>query len=217
MTEIIYRGGKGDFLEGGVRVPGFAWWPGTIEPGQIVGDIIHEVDLYTTFARLGGALGGVPTDRVVDGLDQTALLLNGDTHGRRDHVFIYQGPNLGATVKGNIKRHWINSDPGSASGIAAAFYDLLTDTREKHPMMVNMLHVNEAFARMRARHELWKKRYPDSRRAHGPAFTGIENARRETLALSEPPVDMANLPLDVLEYLDYELPWEFRVDPDLGD
>ena len=55
MTETIFRGGKGDFLEGGVRVPAFAWWPGVIEPGQLVGDIIHEVDLFTTFARLGGA------------------------------------------------------------------------------------------------------------------------------------------------------------------
>jgi arylsulfatase len=31
MLEMIYRGGKGDFTEGGVRVPAFAWWPGSIE------------------------------------------------------------------------------------------------------------------------------------------------------------------------------------------
>ncbi|MHC5112638.1 MAG: sulfatase-like hydrolase/transferase, partial [Planctomycetota bacterium] len=80
FAETIFRGGKGDFLEGGVRVPGQAWWPGTIAPGQIVGDIIHEVDLFTTFARLGGASKSVPGDRVIDGIDQTALLMNGDTH-----------------------------------------------------------------------------------------------------------------------------------------
>ena len=28
MGEGMFRGGKGDFLEGGVRVPGIAWWPG---------------------------------------------------------------------------------------------------------------------------------------------------------------------------------------------
>ena len=60
FTETIFRGGKGDFLEGGVRVPSQAWWPGTIKEGQVVGDIIHEVDLFTTFARLAGATGGVP-------------------------------------------------------------------------------------------------------------------------------------------------------------
>ena len=44
----MFRGGKSDYWEGGVRVPAFAWWPGTIEPGQVVGDIdeiptVHEL------------------------------------------------------------------------------------------------------------------------------------------------------------------------------
>jgi hypothetical protein len=46
----------------------------------------------------------IPTDRVIDGIDQTALLLNGDTHRRRDYVFIYQGHTLGATFKGRYKQ-----------------------------------------------------------------------------------------------------------------
>ena len=91
FAETIFRGGKGDFLEGGVRVPAQAWWPGMIEEGQLVGDIIHETDLFTTFASLAGATKGIPGDRVIDGIDQTALLLNGDTHSRRDYVFIYAG------------------------------------------------------------------------------------------------------------------------------
>ena len=66
---------KGDFLEGGVRVLAQAWWPGVIEPGQVVGDIIHEADLFTTFARLAGARQHVPSDRIIDGIDQTTLLL----------------------------------------------------------------------------------------------------------------------------------------------
>lgn len=107
MLSLIYRGGKGDFTEGGVRVPAFASWPGTIGSGQLVGDIVHVTELYTTFARIAGASDYVPTDRVVDGIDQTALLLNGDTHSRRDYVIIYTGHALGATVKGRYKRHWL--------------------------------------------------------------------------------------------------------------
>ena len=42
MAETIFRGGKGDFPEGGVRVPAQAWWPGVIKPSQIVGDIPLE-------------------------------------------------------------------------------------------------------------------------------------------------------------------------------
>ena len=95
------------------------WWPGVIKKGQVGGDIIHIADLYTTFARLGGAMKYIPTDRVVNGPDQTALLLNGDTHSRRDYVFIYAGHELGATVKGRYKRHWIGAGdvPASKSAI----------------------------------------------------------------------------------------------------
>ena len=67
MAETLYRGGKGDYLEGGVRVPAMAWWPSVIAPGQTVGDIIHETDLFTTFAHLAGAMEHVPTDRIIDG------------------------------------------------------------------------------------------------------------------------------------------------------
>jgi arylsulfatase len=90
----IFRGGKNDFLEGGVRVPAFAYWPDVIEKGTVVHDMVHVSDLFTTFARLGGKMDAIPTDRVIDGIDQTALRFNGDGHGRRDHVFIYQGPQL---------------------------------------------------------------------------------------------------------------------------
>ncbi len=75
LGEGLFRGGKGDFTEGGVRVCAAALWPGTIEPGQVVGDMIHETDLFTTFARLAGATQYIPTDRIIDGIDQTALLL----------------------------------------------------------------------------------------------------------------------------------------------
>lgn len=54
MAETIYRGGKVDFPESGMRVPALAWWPGVILPGQLVGDIVHETDLFTTVARLAG-------------------------------------------------------------------------------------------------------------------------------------------------------------------
>jgi arylsulfatase len=187
-----------------------------IDEGQLVGDIIHVTDLYTTFARLAGATKHIPSDRVVDGLDQTAVLLNGDTHGRRDYVFIYQGHTLAATVKGRYKQHWISSDPGAASGIGATFYDLYTDPREHNPMLVPLIHTQGQFHRIRARHEAMKKKYPDKPNARGIPLTGLSNARPETKAIAE--VVKRNLeamPFDVEEYLEVELPE--KVDPDWGD
>jgi len=161
----------------------------------------------------------VPTDRVIDGVDQTSLLLNGDTHSRRDHVFIYAGPRLGATVKGNYKRHWISSDPvGEASGIPAAFYFLPADPREMTPMLVNLIHLKSPFNRMRLRHELWKQRYPDSSEKRGIPWTGLANATPEIEALGRPPVNFKDLPFDPLQYIERldELPFDPASDPDIG-
>lgn len=219
MAETIFRGGKGDFTEGGVRVPAMAWWPGVIEPGQLVGDIIHEADLFTTFARLGGVTQHIPTDRVIDGIDQTSLLLNGDTYSRRDYVFIYAGPNLGATVKGDYKRHWISSDPvGEASGIPAGFFFLPADPREYTPMLVNLIHLKSPFNRMRLRHELWMKKYPNSTEKHGIPWTGIDNATPEVKALANPYINLDKLPFDPLEYIEHldELPFDPNLDPGIG-
>jgi len=58
--EIIFRGGKGDHWEGGIRVPAFAWWPGVIESDQLVGDIVSVHDLFTTFESWGSYEGNSP-------------------------------------------------------------------------------------------------------------------------------------------------------------
>ena len=209
MTQVMYTGGKGDFTEGGVRVPAFAWWPGTIDGGQLVGDIAHVTDLFTTFARLGGATEHIPTDRVIDGIDQTSLLLNGDTHSRRDYVHIYQGHTLAATVKGRYKQHWISSDPGAKSGIGASFYDLYQDPKEENPHLVPLIHTLGQFAMMRMRHELMKKQFPDKPNARGVPLTGLANARPETLAIVDRiQRSLSGLPMSVQEFLQEDPPFE---------
>ncbi len=215
LGEGLFRGGKGDFTEGGVRVCAAALWPGVIEPGQVVGDMIHEVDLFTTFARLAGATQYIPTDRIIDGIDQTALLMKGDTSGRRDHVFIYQGPDLAATVKDQYKMHWTSKDPSQAKSGLTAVYDLYNDHREVNPIVVGGFHFKEPFKRMRARHELWKEKYPDRKAPHGLSYTGISNARPETLALSKPPANMKDLPFDPLQFIEHldQLPFDRASEP----
>ena len=122
------RGGKGDVLEGGVRVPAMAWWPGMIEPNQDPVDILHLTDLFTTAARLGGALDKIPDDRVTDGVDQTALLLLGEDHGRRNMMFHYSGGVLGAIRYEDFKVH-ITEGHGGLPGMD--FYNVMRDPGEK--------------------------------------------------------------------------------------
>jgi arylsulfatase A-like enzyme len=205
MVETLYRGGKGDFLEGGVRVPAFARWPGVIPEGQIVGDIIHETDLFSTFARLGGATEHVPTDRIIDGVDQTALFLNGDAHSRRDYVFIYTGDELAATVKGRFKRDWRNALPGLSG---PEFYDLYNDPREESGMLIPMFAAKPMFSIMKTRHLMWKAAYPDKSQNRDFPLTNIENARPETIEASKPRIDPAKVPFDPREAIMQVPEWD---------
>ena len=122
------RGAKGDVLEGGVRVPAMAWWPGMIAPNQDPVDILHITDLFTTAARLAGALDKIPNDRVTDGVDQTALLLLGEGHGRRNMMFHYSGGVLGAIRYQDFKIH-ITEGHGGLPGMD--FYNVMRDPGEK--------------------------------------------------------------------------------------
>ena len=63
LTQLIYRGSKTQHFEGGVRTDAFIRWPDVIERGSAAGDIIHVSDLFTTFARVAGAMDYIPCDR----------------------------------------------------------------------------------------------------------------------------------------------------------
>jgi arylsulfatase len=180
-TPMIYRGGKGSTTEGGVRVDAFVRWPGMIEAASVAGDIVHVTDLFTTIARLGGATDGIPRDRIIDGIDQTALLLKGDSHGRRDHVFIYNIEKLEAVVKEQYKL----AIPGGniENAILADFYDLFRDPQERYPVSTEIGAWGGAkFVRMVQRHMKRKAKYPSEGPAIGMPYDGIENLRPESKA-----------------------------------
>lgn len=178
-TPMVFRGGKGDTTEGGVRVDAFVRWPGMIKADTVAGDIVHVSDLFSTIARLGGATDKIPTDRIVDGIDQTALLLNGETRGRRDYVFIYNIDKLEAVVKEQYKL----AIPGGnlQNAILADFYDLFRDPQEKYPVSTEIGAWGGAkFVRMIQRHLKRKAKYPDEGPATGIPYDGIENLRPES-------------------------------------
>jgi len=122
------RGEKGVVYEGGVRVPAMAWWPGMIKPNQDPVDMLHITDLFTTAARLGGALNKIPNNRVTDGVDQTPLLLLGEGYGRREMMFHYGGSVLGAIRYRDFKAHLMASH-GGLPGME--FYNIKRDPGEK--------------------------------------------------------------------------------------
>jgi arylsulfatase A-like enzyme len=177
MNDMIYRGGKSDHLEGGVRVNAFARWPAAIKPDSLAGDMTHVSDLYTTFARLGGATEYIPRDRIIDGVDQTALLVEGEGNGRRDYVYIYEGPLLRSVVKQKFKMHL--PAPG-VPGAGAPVFDLTRDPREKIPLIETALWSGASFQDMVKRHMVGIKKYPHAEGGQGAPYGGISNLRPES-------------------------------------
>jgi arylsulfatase len=179
---MVYRGYKGETTEGAVRVNAFVRWPGVIQAGSLAGDMIHVSDLFTTIARITGTSDRIPRDRIIDGVDQTSLLINGDSHGRRDYLHIYNGPSYAATIKQQFKVHW--PAPGTAS-FKLPIYDLYRDPREEHPLNVEGLWTVGYFTSMRQRHMAFKKKFPDREETSARSYEGISNLRPETKAMLE--------------------------------
>ncbi|MHC5056437.1 MAG: sulfatase-like hydrolase/transferase [Planctomycetota bacterium] len=82
------RNGKGSCYEGGSRAPCIVRWPGKVPEGRVSDAVFATIDFMPTFAKLAGF--EVPGDRVIDGVDQTDLLLGRSEEGARDTYF-YQG------------------------------------------------------------------------------------------------------------------------------
>lgn len=177
FMELIYRGGKTQHLEGGVRTDAFIRWPVAIEAGSAAGDIVHVSDLFTTFARVAGATEFIPRDRVIDGIDQTALLLEGEGNGRRDYVYVYEGPVLRSVVKQDFKMHL---PPPGLPGAAADVYNVIRDPREEHPQIGMALWSGASFQDMIKRHMFTIKKHPHLPLGTDVPYSGIENLRPES-------------------------------------
>ncbi len=181
-SEWLFRGTKGQALEGGHRVGALVRWPGVVEPGSIAGDMVFVSDPYTTFARIAGNTKGIPRDRVVDGIDQTELIINGETRGRRDYVHLYEVDQLKATVKQNMKIHW---PPPGVNPAMAGIYNLYWDPREDNPLLYQGVWAGTSFVRMLVQHRRLKDKFPDWQPARGMPYEDVENIRPETKKMVE--------------------------------
>jgi arylsulfatase A len=69
-----------------MRVSTLAWWPGKIPAGSVSSEIMATIDLLPTISKLAGQ--PVPTDRIIDGHDVSALLF-GKPGAKSPHDGLY--------------------------------------------------------------------------------------------------------------------------------
>ena len=79
------RNGKGSPYEGGYRLPCIVRWPGKVPASRKSEAIFATIDFLPTLAKLSGF--EVPSDRTIDGMDQTALLMGKSEKGRETFYF----------------------------------------------------------------------------------------------------------------------------------
>ncbi|XP_011733360.1 steryl-sulfatase isoform X1 [Macaca nemestrina] len=90
----IYKGGKANNWEGGIRVPGILRWPRVIQAGQKIDEPTSNMDIFPTVAKLAGA--PLPEDRIIDGRDLMPLLEGKSQHSDHEFLFHYCNAYLNA-------------------------------------------------------------------------------------------------------------------------
>ncbi|MEN9569036.1 MAG: hypothetical protein RL172_267 [Bacteroidota bacterium] len=107
-----FHGAKGSTWEGGVRVPGIAYWKGMIKPRSSDG-LFDLMDLYNTSLNLAGALDKLPADRYIDGINQTSFLVADNGESQRDRIHYWHQKKPMGIRMGDYKVHFQTIEYGS--------------------------------------------------------------------------------------------------------
>ena len=138
----MYTGELGDGREGSIRTPGMIKWPGKI-PARKDNGMFSTHDFFPTLANIIGAK--VPTDRPIDGIDQTDFILGKQKNSNRESFISFIGNEIVA-VRWRQYRFYpkaFMSAPGNPSmaGLVGvrlesngmpSIYDIEADPREEN-------------------------------------------------------------------------------------
>ena len=129
-----WRSGMFSPYEGSLRVPFLVRWPGKIPPGRVSNEMVHQMDVFSTVASFTGVQ--VPTDRVIDGVDQSDFFTGKSEQSARDSLVIY----IGNTLFGAKWRNWkillreMDEDGYGIKEMAyPSVYNLIVDPKEEVP------------------------------------------------------------------------------------
>ena len=87
-----FRGELGEATEGSIRTCAILRWPGHIKPDTTSYAMFSIMDFLPTFASILGEK--MPTDRPIDGVDQTEVLLGKSEMGHRESLLSFIGDQL---------------------------------------------------------------------------------------------------------------------------
>jgi len=143
----MWVGDLGDGREGSLRTPAMIKWPGKIKPSKSNG----MVSIHDFFTTLGSIIGAeMPTDRAIDGVDQTDFFLGNQPNSNRESVMTFLGDEIVAVRWRNFRiypKQFIETEGSPAmTGIFGArtetnlyplVFNLYKDPRELHNILAD--------------------------------------------------------------------------------
>ncbi len=124
-----WRGGLSTAYEGGMRTPAMIRWPGKIAAGKVTDEIVADLDWYPTIANIIGEQKRIPTDRPMDGIDQSDFILGKRKKSNREYAVTYVGDKVFAVKWRNMKVHFATAE-GTHSIIQTYTFPQLFDIKE---------------------------------------------------------------------------------------
>lgn len=118
-----FRGGKGNFYEGGLRIPFIVRWPGKIKTGTVSNHLGYFPDIMPTLAEIAGAQAPTGTD----GISILPTLLGEDPASSQtsQHLYLYWEDSKSIAVR---MGQWKAIKPKEEASFE--LYDLSTDLEE---------------------------------------------------------------------------------------
>lgn len=158
-----WRGTYHTAMEGSLRVPCMLRWPGRVAAGQVSNEIVHVTDLFSTLASLGGA--SVPTDRPIDGVDQTRFFLGEQAKSLREGFPFYIKGDLRAVKWRDWKLHFywepeVNEGKGKLE--SPYLFNLTRDPKEETDVCISNTWVLGPMLKMVREFQLNCQRYPNT-------------------------------------------------------
>jgi len=178
-----FRGELGEATEGSIRTFCFIRWPGHIAPNTSSYAMFSEMDFLPTFASILGAK--LPTDRPIDGVDQSAVLSGKNEAGARESLLTFIGPDLVAARWKQWRyyfkdMHLTGSGPQMLGGIYAnngeilfpKIYNIEMDPREDLNLGGIAMFISGPVYQVIGQYQQSVKKYPNPPSANLTNFRG---------------------------------------------
>ena len=140
-TAGFFEGSYFTGMEGSLRTPCLIRWAGRVPAGRESNEVVHITDMFATLLNWAGA--EVPSDRVIDGVDQDAFFRGAQEKSNRDGFIFWNGERMYGVKWQNFKAFTVEQkyffDPAPPLGVGRII-NLLTDPKEREPVQYPYVH-----------------------------------------------------------------------------